>query len=43
MGGMDIAFGRFDSRSHLINNNDPDDYPGMEFNNFRIADLTKVR
>ncbi len=43
MGGLDIAFGRFDTSSHLINHNDPDYYPGMEYNNARITDFNRVR
>jgi phospholipase D1/2 len=43
MGGLDLGFGRFDNHQHLISHNDPDFYPGMEYNNQRTADLTRVR
>jgi phospholipase D1/2 len=43
MGGLDLGFGRFDDHRHLISHNDPDYYPGIEYNNFRTADITRVR
>lgn len=43
MGGLDIGFARFDDSRHLITANDPDHYPGLEYNNIRSVDLTKVR
>lgn len=29
MGGLDLGFARYDTSAHLINNNDPDYYPGL--------------
>ena len=43
MGGLDIGFAPFDDSRHLITTNDPDYYPGLEYNNIRSVDLTKVR
>jgi phospholipase D1/2 len=43
LGGLDLGFGRFDDSRHLIDHNDPDFYPGIEYNNVRNTDLTRVR
>lgn len=43
MGGLDLGFARYDTCEHLINHNDPDYYPGIEYNNVRSKDLERVR
>lgn len=43
LGGLDLGFARYDSSDHLMDHNDPDYYPGMEYNNVRSIDLTRVR
>jgi phospholipase D1/2 len=43
LGGLDLGFGRFDNSLHLINHNDPDYYPGIEYNNSRNKDIKDVR
>ena len=43
VGGLDMCYGRYDTSSHLITDNDPLRYPGIDYNNCRIRDLTNVR
>jgi phospholipase D1/2 len=43
VGGLDLGFARYDDSQHLINHNDPDFYPGLEYNNVRNTDLSRVR
>jgi phospholipase D1/2 len=43
MGGFDICYGRYDTFGHLIFEYDNNFYPGIEYNNQRIKDITNVR
>ena len=43
MGGLDLCYGRYDTPTHLIDDNDPTYYPGIEYNNCRINDFVDVR
>lgn len=43
LGGLDICYGRFDTSGHRINENNPDYYPGIEYNNIRLADFVNVK
>ena len=39
MGGLDLCYGRFDTSAHPINDNNPEFYPGIDYNNVRIKDF----
>jgi len=41
MGGLDIGYGRYDSRQHLLVNPGNDIWPGVDFCNYRVVDITK--
>jgi phospholipase D1/2 len=43
VGGLDICFGRYDTPSHHVHDNNKFMYPGIEYNNCRIAEFTEVR
>ncbi|KAM0455617.1 hypothetical protein ACHAPV_007694 [Trichoderma viride] len=47
-GGLDLCFGRWDTRSHPLSDVHPDDvtaeiWPGQDFNNNRVMDFKKVQ
>jgi phospholipase D1/2 len=39
MGGLDIGYGRYDSRRHLLTNPKGDLWPGVDFCNYRTVDI----
>lgn len=48
IGGLDLCFGRWDTRSHPLSDVHPDDvtaeiWPGQDFNNNRVMDFKKVQ
>lgn len=43
IGGLDLCYGRYDNQLHLINCADFEMYPGIQYNNCRIADFVEVR
>lgn len=43
MGGLDLAYGRFDNSDHSISSNSKEMYPGIEYNNNRIKDFNEVQ
>lgn len=43
LGGLDLCYGRFDTQEHLLFEPNIQMYPGIEYNNCRIADFTEVR
>lgn len=42
MGGLDLCFGRYDTKEHPIGQNDKVMYPGIDYNNVRIKDFVDV-
>lgn len=42
LGGLDMCYGRYDTSEHSIRDKE-NLFPGIEFNNSRIADFSKVR
>jgi phospholipase D1/2 len=43
VGGLDLCYGRYDTEQHLIDDDNKFMYPGIEYNNCRIADFTDVK
>jgi phosphatidylserine/phosphatidylglycerophosphate/cardiolipin synthase-like enzyme len=43
MGGFDVCYGRYDTHDHPVDSNDPQYYPGIDYNNCRIKDFSEVR
>lgn len=47
MGGLDLCYGRWDNKNHLIfndkNSEDKELWPGIDYCNPRIKDYTSVR
>ena len=42
MGGLDIGYGRFDTKEHLLSNpKDGDIWTGVDFCNYRVTDILK--
>lgn len=39
MGGLDIGYGRYDNRCHLLVCPDDDIWPGVDFCNYRMVDI----
>lgn len=43
MGGLDLCYGRYDTKDHPIHINNKEMYPGIDYNNIRIKDFIEVR
>ena len=42
LGGLDICYGRYDTREHRLFDNE-DMYPGIDYNNIRRVDICRVK
>ena len=43
MGGLDIGYGRYDSKKHLLTNDKEDIWPGADFCNYRMTDILEPK
>ena len=41
MGGIDLCYGRFDTNKHPLFDDDQKLFPGLDYNNVRIHELTR--
>jgi phospholipase D1/2 len=43
LGGLDIGYGRYDDRRHLLHGTDEAQWPGVDYCNFRKTDILKPK